>query len=138
MAICPICGRETRGKNRICDSPICRKELQNSWYESSIAIPEGYLSVTEFAKKRNISVQAVAKNCRAGKYPGAVQEPQSGRWYIPEDLEGTIPLAEFVRRTARMKIKATDKEWQKIVERAAATKYSVNEYLIRLGLGKSV
>jgi len=64
MALCPICReRETSGRNRVCDSPICREEMQKMWHEGSLTIPDGYLTTAELAKKLNISVQAVGKDC---------------------------------------------------------------------------
>ena len=75
MRICPICGKNPlKGRQRVCDSVICREEMRKSWYEEKIVAPEGYLRASEFAKKYGITPQAVTKNCRAGKYPGAFQD----------------------------------------------------------------
>lgn len=135
--ICPICReRSTSGRNRVCDSPVCREEMRRTWNETSIAIPAGYLEANLYAKKLGISRQAVTKNCRAGKYPGAFQDPQSGRWYVPQ-LE-TVEHVETAPRRKLRPLKATDDEWEKIVELAAMTKYNVNEYIIRMALGKDI
>ena len=137
MALCPICREnETSGKCRVCDSPICREKMQKIWHEGALTIPDGYLTTAGFAKKLNISVQAVEKNCRAGKYIGAFQDPQSGRWYIPIDTTKSIPISPAKVRRKKRPLKVTDEEWVQIVERAALTKYSVNDYIIRVALGK--
>lgn len=134
--ICPFCDRPTSGRNRICDSPICRQELRKSWNESTISVPEGYVEANVFAKIKNITRQAVTQNCRKGKYPGAFQDQQSGRWYIPRD--NTVDIKHKVERRTKRPFKATEKEWNQIIEKAALTKYSVNEYILRKALDKKI
>jgi hypothetical protein len=137
--ICPFCGRPATGQNRVCDSPICRDELRKSWAEGAIIVPDGFVTVTEYAKMKNISVQAVGKNCRQGKYSGAFQDKQSGRWYIPEETVKTVHIPRQAvdrKKEKRRPFKCTDEEWKSIVELAAKTKYSVNEYIIRKALEK--
>lgn len=85
MPMCYYCGAPTTGRNRVCDSFDCREKQKHSWYDSRFVIPEGFLTTTQFAKMSGISVQAVTKNCRQKKYPGAFQDVKSGRWYIPKD-----------------------------------------------------
>ncbi len=138
--ICPICKTNpVSGRNRICDSISCRKEMQKTWYEGNITIPDGYLTAAEYAKKKGISIQAVTKNCRAGKFLDAFQDPRSGRWYVPgpEFTGENIEIVAAARRKKRP-FSATDKEWEKIIEKVALTKYTVNEYIIRCALGKKV
>jgi hypothetical protein len=147
MGKCAFCGGETKGRRRVCSSLECIEQMKQSWHESSIAIPEGYLTATEFAKKHGLTTQAVSKRCRAGKYPGVFQDPQSGRWYIPEDakLIGKDTVGTKIKhnppgisRRKKRPLKATDKEWEQIVNLATQTKYSVNEYILRKALGKDV
>jgi len=146
MPLCPFCGRPTIGRNRVCDNLDCRKQMQTSWFENNIAIPEGFLTSTEFAKAKGISVQAVAKNCRKGSYVGAFQDAQSGRWYIPADIpdlpKGGVRIGAgrptVVDRRKNRPLKATDAEWKRIVETAALTKHSVNDFVVRCALGKSI
>ena len=133
---CPFCGGKTSGKNRICDSPICRERLRKSWGEESIITPEGFMTARDLARKKGVSVQAVAKKCRAGKIPGAFQDEQSGRWFIPADPKN-IPFPNAARRKKRI-FKATDGEWGEIVTQAARTKHDVNEYILRILLGKPI
>jgi hypothetical protein len=85
MSVCPFCHKETTGKNRVCDSLDCRKKMYDSWFDGKIQVPKEYLTVTQYAKEKGITVQAVAKNCRNGKYLNAYQNQQSGRWYIPKN-----------------------------------------------------
>lgn len=85
MGKCAFCGAPTTGRNRTCGSIECFRKQQEGWFEGQILVPEGYLTATQFAKRKGISVQAVSKNCRNGKYEGAFQDPQSGRWYVPAD-----------------------------------------------------
>lgn len=111
MAICPICREnETTGNCRVCNSPICREKMQRMWHEGSLTVPEGCLTASQFAKKMNISTQVVNKNCRNGKYAGAYQELQFGRWYIPVDLTKTISPSKIRRK--KRPLTATDKEWE--------------------------
>jgi hypothetical protein len=133
---CPFCGGETSGKNRICDSPICRQKLRRSWNEEAIAVPEGFMASADYARRKKVTVQAVNKKCRTGAIIGAYQEPQSGRWYIPIDTKN-IPSPNAARRTRRP-LKTTNAEWRKIVEAAAQTEHSVNEYIIRITTGKPI
>ena len=112
--------------------------MRKSWSEKAIAAPEGFLTAAEYAKLKDVSTQAVAKSCRAGKHPGAFQDQQSGRWYVPVSEEAKQSFIEAAPRRKNRPLKATDKEWQEIVEMAATTKYSVNEYIIRKALNKKV
>lgn len=89
MPTCFYCGAPTPGRRRVCNSFDCISKMKESWLTSRIVVPEGFLTATRFAKKAGISVQAVAKNCRRGKYAGSFQDEKSGRWYIPEDC---LPL----------------------------------------------
>lgn len=112
--------------------------MQESWHHTSLTAPDGFIEAVQFAKMKGISRQAVTKNCRNGKYPGAFQDPVSGRWYIPKD---GVKITDFVEKAERRRtrpFKATDTEWEKIVEAAASTKYSVNEFIIRKALDKKV
>ena len=96
------------------------------------------MSAYDYAKLKGISRQLVTRNCRDEKYPDAFQDPISGRWYVPKDSAKITGFVEKAERRRTRPLKATDSEWKKIVEAAALTKYSVNEYLIRLALGKKV
>ncbi|EGO63524.1 plasmid mobilization protein [Acetonema longum] len=141
MSNCPFCGRPTIGRARICESTECAKRQQDSWFDGQISVPDGFLTAADFAKERGISRQMVTRNCTNGKYPGAFQDPQSGRWYIPDDAAssgkvGRPPVLD--RRKARQPIKATDAEWKGIVEKAAVTGLPVNEYMIRKALDKPI
>ena len=112
--------------------------MRKAWANASLTAPEGFLEAVEYAKIKGISRQAVTKNCRAGKYPDAFQDPISGRWYVPKDSAKITGFVEKAERRRTRPLKATDSEWKKIIEAAALTKYSVNEYLIRLALGEKV
>lgn len=140
MNTCAFCGGETSGRRRICDRLECIEKMKRSWYEESIAIPDGYLTVSEFAKKNQITTQAVSKNCRAGKYPGAFQDEQSGRWYVPKEISfAKHNPPKLIRRKKRLGLKATDKEWNRIVELAAQSKYSsINEFILKKALEKDM
>ncbi|MFA5485454.1 MAG: hypothetical protein WC260_04375 [Candidatus Pacearchaeota archaeon] len=135
MKLCPICNKNpVHGRNRVCDSPICREEMRKSWHEEKIVIPDGYLTASQFAKKKGLTPQGVSKSCRAGKYPGALQDEKSGRWYIPENTK--VPFQQGLSRRKKRPFYATDKEWDKIAEAAALTKYNTSEFLIRKALDK--
>lgn len=137
MKSCVFCGKPATPTSRICDSTECAKRQYDSWMEESIVVPDGFVTATEFAKVKGISVQAVAKNCRNGKYEGAFQDPQSGRWYIP--IVSNVRFyagAMVIRRKERHRLKATEEEWNKIVENAAKNKLSVNDFLLKRGLEK--
>ncbi len=137
MRICPICGKnQLKGRQRICDSPICREEMRKSWHEEKMAIPDGYLTASQYAKRMGISPQAVTKKCRAGKIPGAIQDPRSGWWFVPESAN--VPIRQGISRRKKRIIYATDGEWEKITELAARTKYNTSEFLIRKALDKKV
>jgi len=137
MKLCAICGKNlVYGRNRICDSPICREEMKKSWYNEKIVIPDGYLTSSLFAKRKGLTPQVVTKGCRAGKYLGAFQDEKSGRWYVPENAK--IPFKEGLSRRKKRPFYATDEEWNRITEMAASTKYSTSEFIIRNVLGKKV
>ena len=137
MRICPICGKnQLKGRQRVCDSVICREEMRKSWYEEKIVAPEGYLRASEFAKKYGITPQAVTKNCRAGKYPGAFQDPKSGWWFVPESAN--VPIRQGISRRKKRIIYATDEEWEKIAEAAVRAGYKTSEFLIKKALDKKV
>jgi len=137
MRICPICGKNPlKGRQRVCDSVICQEEMRKAWHEEKIVIPDDYLTASQFAKKYGLTPQGVSKNCRAGKYPGAFQDERSGRWYIPKDT--SVPFRDGLSRRKKRTIFATDKEWDKICELAAKTKYNTSEFLIRKALDKKV
>lgn len=137
MRLCSICGKNpVKGRQRVCDSPICREEMRKAWHEEKIVVPEGYLTVKEFATKIGLTVQAVSKNCRRGKYPGAFQDQKSGRWYIPEDIK--VPVKTRISRRKKRIIYVTDEEWDKITELASQTKYSTSEFLIRKALDEKI
>lgn len=120
----------------MCDSVICQEEMRKAWHEEKIVIPDDYLTASQFAKKYGLTPQGVSKNCRAGKYPGAFQDEKSGRWYIPKDT--SVPFRDGLSRRKKRTIFATDKEWDKICELAAKTKYNTSEFLIRKALDKKV
>jgi len=137
MRICPICGKNLlKGRQRVCDSVICREEMRKSWYEEKMAIPDGYLTASQYAKRMGISPQAVTKKCRAGKIPGAIQDPRSGWWFVPESAN--VPVRQGISRRKKRIIYATDDEWEKITELAARTKYNTSELLIRKALNKKL
>jgi hypothetical protein len=139
MKICPICKKNTvSGRNRVCDSPICREEMRKEWHDTSLAVPEGFLEANEYAKKKGISRQAVTKNCRTGKYQDAFQDPKSGRWYVPIDGTKIAGFVEAADRRRTRPLKATDDEWKKIVEAAAMTKCSVNEFILKKAMDKKI
>ena len=94
------------------------------------------MASADYARRKKVTVQAVNKKCRTGAIIGAYQEPQSGRWYIPIDTKN-IPSPNAARRTRRP-LKTTNAEWRKIVEAAAQTEHSVNEYIIRITTGKPI
>ena len=64
--------------------------MRKSWHEEKMAIPDGYLTASQYAKRMGISPQAVTKKCRAGKIPGAIQDLRSGWWFVPEDTKVSI------------------------------------------------
>lgn len=137
MRICPIYNENPlKGRQRICDSPICREEMRKSWHEEKMAIPDGYLTASQYAKRMGISPQAVTKKCRAGKIPGAIQDPRSGWWFVPEDTK--VPIQQSIKRKKKRVIYATDKEWDSIVEAASRTKYSTSEFIVRKVSGKKI
>jgi hypothetical protein len=138
MPYCAFCGQPTQGKNRVCDDADCRKHFRSSTREGAIVTPDGYLTTAQFAKRRNISVQIVARHCRQGKYRGAIQDPLSGRWFVPEETRHDRALAQphAIERRTRRRFTASDREWNKIVELAARTKYTVTEYILRKALNK--
>jgi hypothetical protein len=140
MGICAFCGAPTDGKNRACDDPDCQKKLRDNWRTGiMIKIPDGYISVAQFAKRYGGSVQGIVKRIKAGKFEGAFQDPRSGRWYIPDPRAGAVkqPPSAAERRTPR-KFSATDREWTKIIEKAALTKHSVSEYILRKALDLTI
>ena len=84
MRICPICNEnQLKGRQRICDSPICREEMRKSWHEEKMAIPDGYLTASQYAKRMGIS-------------PRAIQDPRSGWWFVPEDTK--VPIQQSIKR----------------------------------------
>jgi len=101
-----------------------------------MAIPDGYLTASQYAKRMGISPQAVTKKCRAGKIPGAIQDPRSGWWFVPEDAK--VPIQQSIKRKKKRVIYATDKEWDSIVEAASRTKYSTSEFIVRKVSGKKI
>jgi hypothetical protein len=124
MRICPICNEnQLKGRQRICDSPICREEMRKSWHEEKMAIPDGYLTASQYAKRMGIS-------------PRAIQDPRSGWWFVPEDTK--VPIQQSIKRKKKRVIYATDKEWDSIVEAASRTKYSTSEFIVRKVLGKKI
>ncbi len=133
MGICSFCGALTNGKNRACDDPDCQKKLRDNWRTGiTITVPDGYMTATQFAKWAGISPQMAVRNAKAGKYPDAFQDPRSGRWYIPNPT--TIAPKERPKAVDRRKLRqfsATDREWKAIIEKAAMSKHSVNEYILR-------
>ena len=80
---CHYCGAPTRGRNRVCDSLVCRERMLEDWRNTRIAIPHGFYTAAQFAKKAGLTRQAILQRCRKGKYPGTFQDSKSGRWYIP-------------------------------------------------------
>ncbi|MDD4422315.1 MAG: hypothetical protein PHD46_04695 [Eubacteriales bacterium] len=99
-----------------------------------------YLTIAEFAVKKEISPQAVNKNCRNGKYKGAYQD-ESGRWHIPESAlqiktKQGRPKSKKEIRTNRP-LKATDSEWRKITENATTAKTSINNHIVKSAVKKT-
>lgn len=126
---CVFCGKETSGKSRICSSIECAKKQQDIWNSESIAVPDGYITASEYAKLKNMTPQGVVKQCKSGKLV-SYQEQKSGRWYVQIDPNVKLPKVE--NRVVRHRLKATQIEWNKIVEKAHAKNMSVNDYLLKL------
>jgi hypothetical protein len=97
--------------------------MRKSWHEEKMAIPDGYLTASQYAKRMGIS-------------PRAIQDPRSGWWFVPEDTK--VPIQQSIKRKKKRVIYATDKEWDSIVEAASRTKYSTSEFIVRKVLGKKI
>lgn len=138
--LCCICHKmPASGRSSTCKSLDCIEAMRRSWTEERLIVPEGFITATEYARAHGMTVQWTVKLCKAGKLPCSFQDDKSGRWYIPEENKKGIalPPSDVERRKMR-RIFATDKEWRKICELAARTKYSANEYILRAALGKAV
>lgn len=140
QAICCICHQKpVVGRSRTCESLDCIEAMRRSWTEERLLRPEGYVTATEYARAHGVTVQWAVKLCKSGKLLGSFQDEKSGRWYIPaEGKKGAIMPASDVERRKMRRVFATDREWRKICELAARTKYSANEYILRTALGKPV
>jgi hypothetical protein len=93
-----------------------------------------YVSITEFATKKGISIPAVHQKCKNGKLPGAYQDG-AGHWHIPEEAmqietKQGRPKSNKEIRTVRP-LKATDSEWEIIIKNAAEENMSVNNYIVQ-------
>lgn len=128
---CVFCGAPTSGKSRICNSVVCAEKQRNLWNEESIVVPEGYVTAKEYAKLKGQTIQGIAKQCRNGKLE-CFQDEKSGRWYIAIDDTQRFPVVE--RRTVRHRLKATQTEWNSIVEKDHSQNMSVNEYILKICL----
>jgi len=138
--MCCICHKNPAvSRSSTCASLDCIEAMRRSWTEERLLRPDGFITATEYARAYGVTVQWAVKLCKAGKLPGSFQDEKSGRWYIPaDDKKDAVILPSNVEHRKMRRIFATDKEWRKICELAARTKYSVNEYILRVALGKPV
>ncbi len=97
-----------------------------------------YLTISQFAKIKGVTKQAVHKQCKAGKYVGAYQD-ESGRWRIPEEA---LTQSKQTRRKPdgevrkQRPLKATDGEWEQIKANAIKKNTSTNNYIVESAKGK--
>ncbi len=136
--LCCICHKNpVSGMSSTCKSLDCIEAMRRSWKEERLLVPEGFITATEYSRAHGMTVQWTVKLCKAGKLPSSFQDDKSGRWYVPEETKKgfALPPSDVERRKTR-RVFATDKEWRKICELAARTKYNANEYILRSALGK--
>ena len=83
MRICPICNENQLKGPSAFTIPNLQEEMRKSWHEEKMAIPDGYLTASQYAKRMGIS-------------PRGDPRPQVGWWFVPEDTK--VPIQQSIKR----------------------------------------